>query len=422
MMRIETNFHGYERRMALIYQRIWPEEFAVPTFHQHRKRKYDLTSRNREILREYRIFLENQNYRSARLCRLIEWTAILAEMLGKDFDTTTVEDIQGSTGLVSRVIAKYDNDTTKENVLQVLKQFYKWLKKTGDDLPNEVKGIRLHHKKGKRYPKALYTKEDIAQMVDAADHPMKKALISLLFTSAARISELGLANVEDIEFTDSEMVFHIRESKTDQRPILIVNSTIQLMKDWLSIHPHRHKPHFRNSPLFCTMTPNHYGKRVTYETICKYLKETAAIAKIDKPTNPHHLRHSWLTQMARDGFNQYQIQVYAGHAMGSRETAKYVHIAGTDLFDQIRIANGLKTKQEMQEDPMRIKRCEVCGFENDYRQRTCKQCLRPVGLKEKIEIKNEMNEVIERMKKLENAYHLLLNAHLETLGVENENK
>ena len=423
-MRTEQNFHHYERTLQRMRERIWPDEYPTTNKKPKREHLFNLTPKNREILKEYLSFAERQNYSMARIIRLMFFAAQNGELLGKDFDAATKEDIQGSSGLITAIFRKWSNNSTREMNVKFIRQFYKWLLGNNEDFPEIVRGIKFRKKSGESYPKDLLTKEEVGKIIDAADHPLKKALIGLLYSTGARVGEIGLMQVRDVEFQDDEAIVHITESKTTQRKVLVVNSAVHLLRDWLSIHPLRRNPNFREMPLFVSVSHQKYGRRLEYEGIRQMLKRTTFLSGIPKPSNPHHWRHSFATHLAQDGYSEYQIKIILGHSMTSKATARYIHMAGRDVFDTIRKKNGKKIIEEDAQKPaLEYKKCDTCGHaDNTFNQILCNKCMRPLGISERLQYKDQLSEIRSKMENMEKAYHLLLKAHIETIGVENENK
>ncbi|MDP2666895.1 MAG: tyrosine-type recombinase/integrase [Candidatus Diapherotrites archaeon] len=417
-MRTEKSFHDYPRMLKRLCERIWPEEY--PGELREGQKSFQLNPRNKQILKDLLSHLERENYSSARIIRLVSFVALLGEMLGKDFDKATKEDIQGTDGIVSKILKKWSNDTTREMGIQSTKQFYKWLLGENEEYPDIVRKIKFRRKYKEEYLKEILTKEEVAKVIDTADHPMKKALIGTLYSAGPRISELGLLSVKDVEFQDDEAVISITESKTRRRRVIIVNSTVKLLHDWFAIHPNRNKPDFRETPLFVSVSHQKYGRRMEYASICKMLKVTTALAGIQKPCNPHHWRHSFATHLAQDGYSEYQIKIILGHSMTSKSTARYIHMAGQGVFDVVRKKNGKKIMDEGAQKPaLEYKKCDTCGYgENTFNQLVCNKCMRPLGIAERLQYKDQLSEIRGKMENMEKAYHLLLKAHLETIESE----
>jgi site-specific recombinase XerD len=66
--------------------------------------------------------------------------------------------------------------------------------------------------------------------------------------------------------------------------------------------------------------------------IYQVVKDALRRAKIAKPVYPHLLRHSWMTEMLRNGMNPIQLSIIAG---ASQEViaAHYTHLTKDDAYD-----------------------------------------------------------------------------------------
>ncbi|MDP2666400.1 MAG: tyrosine-type recombinase/integrase [Candidatus Diapherotrites archaeon] len=415
--------HLYKRphSFELLRSRIWPDEFPYNGASYRERRVYTLTPANRLLLRRYLVNLENQNYGLNRKYRLIEIMAVLGEMFCRDFESATKDDIQGQEGLVSKIMHKWTNDTTKEMYIQGLKQFYKWFGQT-TEYPEVVKGIKFQKKKGKKLLD-IPTEEKIAELIQAAGNPMHKAMISTIYSSAGRIGEIARLQVKDVIFQDDEAVIHILHSKTEERQVLLVDSTVQLLREALLYHPHRDKEDFQDRLLFVSVAPSSYGKPFGYAAIVKILKQCAEKVRI-KGLHPHLLRHARATHLIQRGLNEMQLKVVLGHSYSSRATAVYLHLSGKDTYDAIRTVNGKKRITEEKQNPLLGKKCDICATNNTFEDKVCRKCQRPLGVLERMEYKDQMKTLQEhilqmeqlnneRMSKMEKAYDMLLQAILK---------
>lgn len=93
-------------------------------------------------------------------------------------------------------------DWTKHDYKMILKRFFKWLRGF-DDYPDEVKWIKVTVKRRKNLlPEELLTEEDVKKLIDSADYPRDKALVSLLYESGCRIIELNTLTIKHVSFDD----------------------------------------------------------------------------------------------------------------------------------------------------------------------------------------------------------------------------
>jgi hypothetical protein len=91
-----------------------------------------------------------------------------------------------------------------------------------------------------------------------------------------------------------------------------------------------------------------------------------------------------------------QLNKFAGWTPGSDRAKVYVHLNNDDVNQAIRDEYGL----ENEEDEEKSINCPFCGTENQSSHSECRNCGRPLSLKEETK-KKEKQHIIERLADLE---------------------
>lgn len=91
-----------------------------------------------------------------------------------------------------------------------------------------------------------------------------------------------------------------------------------------------------------------------------------------------------------------QLNKFAGWKPGSDRAKVYVHLNNDDVNQAIRDKYGLESSEE--EDSQ--VNCPFCGTENQSGHTECRNCGRPLSLKQE-KSKEEKQEVLERLNELE---------------------
>jgi len=150
-----------------------------------------------------------------------------------------------------------------------LKFFYKEI------LKKDITHLSLP-KKEKTLPQVL-TKEETRKLLDSAETKKSKLLMSLLYSSGLRVSELVNLKKDDVNLQD-KMGWVRRGKGNKDRMFTISESLCQDLKIFLEKHPD-------NIYLFSETKP------LTPRNIQKIIKKTAKKAGIPKKVSPHTLRH-----------------------------------------------------------------------------------------------------------------------------------
>ena len=115
------------------------------------------------------------------------------------------------------------------------------------------------------------------------------------------------------------------------------------------------------------------------------LKKNMDRAGIDKPSNPHHYRHSRASYLANE-MTESQLCEWFGWVQASDVPARYVHLSGRDIdraYDQL---HGIVEEDEDEDDP-NVTKCARCSELNEPRAVYCQRC--------GFEIDQELAEAVE---------------------------
>ena len=327
----------------------------------------EILERNKELILDYKQDQVLNGLSPATLLRNTQRLKIVAQEAEKSFDEMDKSDVKGL------IVWVHDQDYTEETVdtyKTVIKAFWSWLKDAGrDETPAEVKWIQLSNGNGNgdTLPKDLLTKGDIENQVDAAKNPRDKAFIYLLYESGARIGELIDLTVGDIEDRKHGKKITI-DGKTGARRLPLVESVPHL-NNWLNKHPNPEK----DAPLWCKIQQGSADDQLGYRYIReKILKKNMERADIEKPSNPHHYRHSRASFLANE-MTEAQLCEWFGWVQGSDVPSKYVHLSGRDIDNAYDQLHGLYEPDEEEQTPDVVE-CPRCQELNEPNAAFCMRC------------------------------------------------
>lgn len=141
-----------------------------------------------------------------------------------------------------------------------------------------------------------------------------QAIITTLYSTGLRVSELSSLNVFDLGFQDMRVV----GKGGKERIVPIAEKALEVIDCYLSKRSIDKKD---NPPLFLGKK----GKRIDRQTIWQVIKKGGEAAGIKKTISPHTLRHSYATHLLEGGADIRIIQELLGHA----------HIATTDIYTHV---------------------------------------------------------------------------------------
>lgn len=266
-------------------------------------------------------------------------------------------------------VAPYSLETWKI----ILRKFFRWLGKP--EFVDSVlwKASRNAYKTKKASD--MLTEADIERMKSCARNLRDKAIIAVLWDTAIRNSELCNLNIGDVQSHGDYLSITVT-GKTGSRTINLISS-VSIMKEWLENgHPNKLSAVY---PLFVSYDPKNHLGRLTTCSVWNIIKKTAERAGIQKHVHPHLLRHSKLTQLSRDGFNEMNMRLYSGWAPNSSMPSVYVHLSNADVNDKrLELETGTKVERITKSKLLDVE-CPRCKTKNDSSNRYCSLCGLPLG-------------------------------------------
>lgn len=155
-----------------------------------------------------------------------------------------------------------------------------------------------------------------------------KAILELLFSTGLRVSELCSLNRNSINIKRGE--FAVR-GKGDKIRVVFLSETAQkAISDYLDKRKDVDEALFVRNTKPQTLNPKSPNLRLTPRSIQRMIKYYAAKAGIVKNIHPHTLRHSFATDLLRNGADLRSVQSLLGHS-NITTTQIYTHITDTQL-------------------------------------------------------------------------------------------
>ncbi len=180
-------------------------------------------------------------------------------------------------------------------------------------MPNRFYSIERPRKEQK-LPNIL-AKEDILKMINLTKNLKHKCIISLLYSSGLRRSELLDLKIADID--SNSMLIKVRQAKGNRDRYTVLNEAVlNTLRAYYKIY----KPKLY---LFEAIKPE---KKYSPTSVFKVVNQAAKKAKINQSVHPHMLRHSFATHLLEEGIDLRYIQVLLGHN-SSKTTEIYTHVA-----------------------------------------------------------------------------------------------
>jgi len=187
-------------------------------------------------------------------------------------------------------------------------------------MPNRFYTIERPRKKEK-LPKVI-SKQEVLRMIAVSTNSKHKCIISLLYSSGLRRSELLNLTLSDIE--SDRMLIRVEGAKGNKDRYTLLSEKILVD---LRIYFKIYRP---KKYLFEGLK----GGKYSSNSVLKVVKKAAEKAAINKRVTPHILRHSFATHLLENGTDLRYIQELLGHN-SSKTTEVYTHVAKNN-FNKIK--------------------------------------------------------------------------------------
>jgi len=233
-----------------------------------------------------------------------------------NFDALTVEDITSfEVSLKEEGLAL----SSLNRVMSALKGFYKYCS-IESSIANPMLDA-ITHKLPRKLPKALSI-DEITKLIESAKRegdlmsPRNYAILELLYSTGARVSEIVGINLSDLSLSkvgsDEVSVLKLKGKGSKERFVPLGKFAISALDDYLV----RTRPGLveksakANSALFL----NSRGGRLSRQSAWKIVLDAAVATNLFGKVSPHVFRHSYATHLLDGGADIRVVQELLGHS------------------------------------------------------------------------------------------------------------
>ena len=219
---------------------------------------------------------------------------------------TTLREARLSVASINRV------DSTLRSFFKHLQQEFGYADPTLEIAPK---------KSSRRIPKAL-TIAQIVSMIDAAlrdGQPITvrdQAMLELLYSSGARVSELIGINMNDLSTIETEdgiiTTLKLRGKGSKERIVPLGSFASKAIDNYMV----RVRPELaaKNAKTTAALFLNSRGSRISRQSAWQMVLDAAQTAGVSEHVSPHVFRHSYATHLLDGGADIRVVQELLGHA------------------------------------------------------------------------------------------------------------
>ena len=223
---------------------------------------------------------------------------------------------------------KKNSIRTRNQRLACIKSFYQYcMIDEINNIDNIRKILSIKAKKEVKKVISYLTENELQKLFNSIDTSINKGrrnltLLTLLYDTAARASEIINLKIEDIHLEEKYIILTGKGNK--QRIVSMMEQTKKLLVNYMK------ENHIESGYLF-----NINGKKMNNEFIRDVIK---TINSLNKQISPHTFRHTRAVHLLDKGVNIIYIQELLGHT-SINTTMEYAKVIEKSKFEAIEKAN-----------------------------------------------------------------------------------
>lgn len=209
--------------------------------------------------------------------------------------------------------------------LYTLRSFWKYTHNKGlcdKNITISLEPIRLP-KKERTYLSVQETEE----FIEGISHPLIRVVAQTLYYTGMRISECLSLKLKNVDL-EGEIIHVVNGKGKKDRKIPISKNLLPIFEDYL----HSLRPNVDNDNFFATGKTG--GLSAAY--VNRVLQDTAIELGWQKHVTAHILRHSFASNLIKNGVNLVHVQKLLGHS-NLKVTSVYTHANIDDLSKSINV-------------------------------------------------------------------------------------
>ncbi len=357
--------------------RVYRSEESLESRRAILARDVKIDAKSRQAILDFIDHLAAQGLTAHRQNFYLSTLRKLAALIGPAFTHPDRKDVERALAKIEKADYEY---WTKVNYRTSLKRFFKWYLGKDEEYPECVRWIKTKNggKARQKLPTELLTPQEVERLVEACTQARDKALISLLYDSGCRISEILTLRWGSISFESWGAALAVH-GKTGTRRVVVVGNSIPYLLAWREIHPLKAEP---ETPVFVGLNSpdakqGQSDQALNYAGARRALKQAAERAGLRKRVHPHLFRHTKATELASK-VTEAPLEAQMGWVPGSGMAKVYVHMSGRDQDAAILKAHGIKLDDGEAEKVERPRDCPRCETQNASNARFCRKCGMPL--------------------------------------------
>ncbi len=206
-----------------------------------------------------------------------------------------------------------------------VRQLLTWARGLGETVAGQPQLPRLPHRE--RQP---LSRAEISRLEAAADRARDQLVLRLFADCGLRLLEVTGLGPADLRRSGHRTHLCVRGKGDRERFVPLPPDLARRLDRFIRTRPAETPP----DRLFAASRRGAQGTYapLTRSGVAQIVHALGSRAALDRPVNPHLLRHSWMTQMIRQGMNPIQLRIIGGASEGVI-AEHYTHLTADDGYD-----------------------------------------------------------------------------------------
>ncbi len=194
-----------------------------------------------------------------------------------------------------------------------LKRFFEFLEQANIIFINPMEYIQ-EPKIDRALPRNILTTKEMGKFLDQANLGTKigirdRAVLEVLYSTGIRVNELSRLTIYDADLQGKMVRINKGKGRKD-RVVPLGKHAVRFLREYISkIRPHFTKKNRKSRVLFVNQLGNPLSSQILLIIVRKYAKA----AKIKKKVTPHTFRHTFASQLVKNGADIVAVQKMLGH-------------------------------------------------------------------------------------------------------------
>lgn len=214
--------------------------------------------------------------------------------------------------------------------IRAIKRFFEYLEETNQILVNPAEYLKEPEKET-RLPRVVLTEAEVRKILDQPNLSSMigirdRTILEVFYSTGIRLEEMVNLTIFDCDLQGG--MLRVNKGKfAKDRVIPLGRHAVRFLKEYIThVRPH----HTRENKAIRNLFVNQSGKPLSKVVIEIIVRNYAREAGIQKKVTPHTFRHTFATQLVKNGADITAVQKMLGHSDLS-VTHLYTKVAGIEV-------------------------------------------------------------------------------------------